>query len=138
MASSSRLSRLGVLTIYGGFGVVGALFYPFYAVAMIDRGLSAGELGLLTAATALVSSAVGPAWGHLADRVVGRRAGLAIGEISSAIGILLFAFGDLSAAIGGTILMAVAGNASNSSADALALGIARDGGPRFAVTRAVT
>jgi MFS family permease len=80
-----------VLTIYGGFGVVGAVFYPFYAVAMIDRGLSAGELGLLTAATALVSSAVGPAWGHLADRVVGRRAGLAIGEISSAIGILLFA-----------------------------------------------
>ncbi|MFZ9783027.1 MAG: MFS transporter, partial [Candidatus Limnocylindrus sp.] len=138
MASSSRLSRLGVLTIYGGFGVVGAVFYPFYAVAMIDRGLSAGELGLLTAATALVSSAVGPAWGHLADRVVGRRAGLAIGEISSAIGILLFAFGDLSAAIAGTLLMAIAGAASNSSADALALGIARDGGPRFAVTRAVT
>ena len=51
-----------MLTIYGGFGVVGAVFYPFYAVAMIDRGLSAGELGLLTAATALVSSAVGPAW----------------------------------------------------------------------------
>ena len=138
MANSSRLSRLGVLTIYGGFGVVGAVFYPFYAVAMIDRGLSAGELGLLTAATALVSSAVGPAWGHLADRVVGRRAGLAIGEISSAIGILLFAFGDLNAAIAGSLLMAIAGAASNSSADALALGIARDGGPRFAVTRAVT
>ena len=138
MASSPRLSRLGVLTIYGGFGVVGAVFYPFYAVAMIDRGLSAGELGLLTAATALVSSAVGPAWGHLADRVVGRRAGLAIGEISSAIGILLFAFGDLNAAIAGSLLMAIAGAASNSSADALALGIARDGGPRFAVTRAVT
>jgi MFS transporter, PPP family, 3-phenylpropionic acid transporter len=138
LASSSRLSRFGVLTIYGGFGVVGAVFYPFYAVAMIDRGLSAGELGLLTAATALVSSAVGPAWGHLADRVVGRRAGLAIGEISSAIGILLFAFGDLNAAIAGSLLMAIAGAASNSSADALALGIARDGGPRFAVTRAVT
>lgn len=138
MASSSRLSRFGVLTIYGGFGVVGAVFYPFYAVAMINRGLSAGELGLLTAATALVSSAVGPAWGHLADRVVGRRAGLAIGEISSAIGILLFAFGDLNAAIAGSLLMAIAGAASNSSADALALGIARDGGPRFAVTRAVT
>ena len=127
-----------MLTIYGGFGVVGAVFYPFYAVAMINRGLSAGELGLLTAATALVSSAVGPAWGHLADRVVGRRAGLAIGEISSAIGILLFAFGDLNAAIAGSLLMAIAGAASNSSADALALGIARDGGPRFAVTRAVT
>jgi PPP family 3-phenylpropionic acid transporter len=138
LASSSRLSRFGVLTIYGGFGVVGAVFYPFYAVAMINRGLSAGELGLLTAATALVSSAVGPAWGHLADRVVGRRAGLAIGEISSAIGILLFAFGDLNAAIAGSLLMAIAGAASNSSADALALGIARDGGPRFAVTRAVT
>lgn len=138
MASSSRLSRFGVLTIYGGFGVVGAIFYPFYAVAMINRGLSAGELGLLTAATALVSSAVGPAWGHLADRVVGRRAGLAIGEISSAIGILLFAFGDLNAAIAGSLLMAIAGSASNSSADALALGIARDGGPRFAMTRAVT
>lgn len=127
-----------MLTIYGGFGVVGAVFYPFYAVAMIDRGLSAGELGLLTAATALVSSAVGPAWGHLADRIVGRRAGLAIGEISSAIGILLFALGDLNAAIAGSLLMAIAGAASNSSADALALGIARDGGPRFAVTRAVT
>lgn len=127
-----------MLTIYGGFGVVGAIFYPFYAVAMINRGLSAGELGLLTAATALVSSAVGPAWGHLADRVVGRRAGLAIGEISSAIGILLFAFGDLNAAIAGSLLMAIAGSASNSSADALALGIARDGGPRFAMTRAVT
>ena len=138
MASSSRSARAGVLAIYGGFGIVGAVFYPFYAVAMINRGLSAGELGLLTAATALVSSAVGPAWGHLADRVVGRRAGLAIGEISSAIGILLFAFGDLNAAIAGSLLMAIAGAASNSSADALALGIARDGGPRFAVTRAVT
>jgi len=138
LASSSRSARAGVLAIYGGFGIVGAVFYPFYAVAMINRGLSAGELGLLTAATALVSSAVGPAWGHLADRVVGRRAGLAIGEISSAIGILLFAFGDLNAAIAGSLLMAIAGAASNSSADALALGIARDGGPRFAVTRAVT
>ena len=138
MASSSRSARLGVLTIYGGFGIVGAVFYPFYAVAMIDRGLTPGELGLLTAASALISAAIGPAWGHLADRVFGRRVGLAIGEISSAVGILVFAFGDLNTAILGTLLMAVAGTASNSSADALALGIARDGGPRYAVTRAVT
>ena len=138
MASSSRSARAGVLTIYGGFGIVGAVFYPFYAVAMINRGLTTGELGLLTAATALISAAIGPAWGHLADRVFGRRVGLAIGEVSSAIGILIFAFGDLNAAILGSLLMAIAGTASNSSADALALGIARDGGPRFAVTRAVT
>ncbi len=138
LASSSRTARAGVLTIYGGFGIVGAVFYPFYAVAMINRGLTTGELGLLTAATALISAAVGPAWGHLADRVFGRRVGLGIGEISSAIGILFFAFGDLNAAIAGSLLMAIAGTASNSSADALALGIARDGGPRFAVTRAVT
>lgn len=138
MASSSRSARAGVLTIYGGFGIVGAVFYPFYAVAMIHRGLTTGELGLLTAATALISAGVGPAWGHLADRVFGRRVGLAIGEVSSAIGILIFAFGDLNAAIIGSLLMAIAGTASNSSADALALGIARDGGPRFAVTRAVT
>ena len=40
---------------------------------------------------------------------------------SSAIGILLFAFGDLDAAIAGTLLMATAGSASSGSADALAL-----------------
>ncbi len=124
--------------MYAGFGIVGAVFYPFYAVAMINRGLTPEGLGLLTAASALLSAAIGPAWGHLADRVWGRKIALAIGESSSAIGILLFTFGDLPTAVAGSVLMAVAGSASSGSADALALSVARDGGPRYAVTRALT
>lgn len=124
--------------MYAGFGIVGAVFYPFYAVAMTNRGLTPEGLGLLTAASALLSAAIGPAWGHLADRVWGRKIALAIGESSSAIGILLFTFGDLPTAVAGSVLMAVAGSASSGSADALALSVARDGGPRYAVTRALT
>ena len=124
--------------MYAGFGIVGAVFYPFYAVVMTSRGLTPEGLGLLTAASALISAAIGPAWGHLADRVWGRKIALAIGESSSAIGILLFAFGDLPTAVAGSVLMAVAGSASSGSADALALSVARDGGLRYAVTRALT
>ena len=124
--------------MYAGFGIVGAVFYPFYAVTMTERGLSPEGLGLLTAASALVSAAIGPLWGHLADHVWGRKNALAIGESSSAIGILLFSFGDLPMSIAGSIVMAVAGSASSGSADALALSVARDGGLRYAVTRAIT
>ena len=138
MSRALARARGAVLSVYAGFGIIGAVYYPFYAVAMVSRGLSATGLGLLAAASALIGALISPAWGHLADRVFGRRLALAIGESSSAVGILLFAFGDLGAAIAGTLLMAIAGSASSGSADALALGIARDGGPRYAVTRAVT
>jgi len=59
-----------------------AAIAPFTAVIFQSRGVSTATIGVLAAIAALVATALVPAWGHLADVVIGRvdafRLGVAI------------------------------------------------------------
>jgi PPP family 3-phenylpropionic acid transporter len=79
------------------FGFVVAAFFPFVALFLDARGLSAGDIGLVLAAMAVARIAVNPVWGHLADTSLGRRRTLQIGSLgaaTAAVG-LFFAHGLL-------------------------------------------
>jgi PPP family 3-phenylpropionic acid transporter len=79
-----------VLFVLFGF-VVGA-FFPFIALFLDARGLSAGDIGFVLAAMALARIAVNPVWGHLADTRLGRRRTLQIGSAgAAAAAVALFA-----------------------------------------------
>ncbi len=72
-----------VLFILFGFAI--AAFFPFLALFLSDRGLSAGQIGVVIAAMALARVASGPLWGHVADTTIGRRATLRIGALGGAV-----------------------------------------------------
>ena len=76
------------------FGFVVASFFPFIALVLEDKGLSAGDIGVVLAAMALARIAVNPAWGHLADAVIGRRTTLQIGCLGAAIAAVGLFFAD--------------------------------------------
>jgi PPP family 3-phenylpropionic acid transporter len=67
------------------FGFVVAAFFPFIALFLDARGLSAGDIGFVLAAMALARIAVNPVWGHIADTSLGRRRALQIGSLGAAV-----------------------------------------------------
>lgn len=78
--------------IYVAIGLSTASVAPFVPVILKGRGLDPATVGLVAALGALASTVVVPAWGHLADALVGRarafRIGLLIGA-GIAAGLLL-------------------------------------------------
>lgn len=76
--------RLIVLAL----GVALGAFYPFVSVLLRERGLSAGEIGLITSIGAIGFSLAVPAWGHLADVRLGRPRTLQICAIGGAAAVL--------------------------------------------------
>lgn len=76
------------------FGFVVAAFFPFVALFLDARGLSAGDIGLVLAAMALARIAVNPLWGHLADTTLGRRRTLQIGSLGAAVAAIGLFFAD--------------------------------------------
>lgn len=58
------------------FGAALGAFYPFVAVILAARGFGPAEIGLVTAAASVAFTVAVPAWGHLADVVVGRAGAL--------------------------------------------------------------
>jgi PPP family 3-phenylpropionic acid transporter len=67
------------------FGFVIAAFFPFLAVYLDDRGLSASQIGFVLAAMALARIVSNPVWGHEADTRIGRLRALQIGTIGSGL-----------------------------------------------------
>ena len=65
------------------FGFVIAAFFPFFAIYLQGRGLSADEIGVVIAATALARIVANPLWGHYADTRIGRLTALQIGTIGA-------------------------------------------------------
>lgn len=70
-------------------GAALAVFYPFVSVILSGRGASTTEIGLVTAASATAFSLAVPAWGHVADVILGRRRALAAAAIGAAAFVLL-------------------------------------------------
>lgn len=98
VASAETANGLTVSTpwtlrgIYIANGLAVASISPFVPVMLKERGLDPATIGVVAALAALSSIVIVPAWGHLADAVVGRarafRIGLAIAG-GSAVGLLL-------------------------------------------------
>ena len=65
--------------LFLGTGAWTAAVAPFVVVILRSHGLDTVTIGLLSALSALVAALVVPAWGHLADVLVGRAHALGIG-----------------------------------------------------------
>jgi PPP family 3-phenylpropionic acid transporter len=67
------------------FGFVIAAFFPFFAIYLQGRGLSADEIGIVIAATALARIVGNPIWGHYADTRIGRLTAFQVGTIGAGL-----------------------------------------------------
>jgi MFS transporter, PPP family, 3-phenylpropionic acid transporter len=73
--------------LYLSIGTWTASIAPFSAVILHSRGIDTVTIGLLSALAALAATVLVPAWGHLADVLVGRafafRIGVAVAALTS-------------------------------------------------------
>lgn len=72
------------------FGAALGAFYPFVAVILAARGFSPAEIGIVTAAASVAFTVAVPAWGHLADVVVGRTGALRLAAFGCALALVGF------------------------------------------------
>ena len=66
------------------FGLVIAAFFPFLAIYLDARGITAGQIGLVILVMALGRVIFLPLWGHVADTTLGRVAVLRWGTLGTA------------------------------------------------------
>jgi Major Facilitator Superfamily. len=75
--------------LYLAIGTWTASIAPFSAVILHSRGIDTVTIGLLSALAALAATVLVPAWGHLADVLVGRafafRIGVAIASLAAIV-----------------------------------------------------
>ena len=76
------------------FGLVIAALFPFFAIYLRDKGLSADQIGLVLAAMAVMRMFLLPAWGHIADTSIGRLTALQIGAAGAGLAAVFLAFAD--------------------------------------------
>jgi PPP family 3-phenylpropionic acid transporter len=69
-------------------GMSMGVFFPFAAVILSTRGFSPAEIGLIQALSSAAFTVAVPAWGHLADVVLGRRNALVISALTGATAVL--------------------------------------------------
>jgi MFS transporter, PPP family, 3-phenylpropionic acid transporter len=67
------------------FGFVVAAFFPFLAIYLQGRGLTADQIGIVIAVMAFARIVANPVWGHYADTRIGRLVALQVGTIGAAI-----------------------------------------------------
>jgi PPP family 3-phenylpropionic acid transporter len=116
----SPATSLQVLFIL--FGIAIAAFFPFFALFLNGRGLSAGEIGVVIATTAVARVLCNPVWGHLSDSTLGRRRALQIGTLGSAIAAFgLFFTSSLGSILVVVFVFATMSAATGPNVDALAL-----------------
>ncbi len=108
--------------LFVGFGLVIAAFFPFIALFLKDRGLSASEIGAVLALTAFARVVSNPIWGHLADTTLGRRTALQLGAFGAAVaaGFLGLAHGFVPITLAGAALAGFMVS-TGSNIDAVAL-----------------
>jgi PPP family 3-phenylpropionic acid transporter len=96
-------SLLRVRALFCLIGFAEAAFVPFLPLLLRDRGLDAQAIGAVLALIAAVGFAAGPAWGYVADRVLGRERTLALCLAGTVAGALLLGFSH------STVSLAIAG-----------------------------
>lgn len=104
------------------FGVTIAAFFPFLALFLSARGLSAGQIGVVIAAMAVARTVANPVWGHVADTTLGRRTTLQIGAFGAAASALtLFAVDGYAAIVVIGFVFAAFSTTTGPNMDAIAL-----------------
>ena len=78
-----------IRAVFLASGASQGVFLPFTAVILAVRGFSAAEIGVIAAIQAAAFTIAVPAWGHLADVVLGRRNALTISALAAAGAVLL-------------------------------------------------
>jgi PPP family 3-phenylpropionic acid transporter len=78
-----------IRAVFLASGASQGVFLPFTAVILAVRGFSAAEIGVIAAIQAAAFTIAVPAWGHLADVVLGRRNALAISALTAGGAVLL-------------------------------------------------
>jgi len=81
------MRALRVLFLLNGAAL--GVFYPFISVILADRGVPPAGIGIVMAASAAAFSIAVPAWGHIADVMLGRRRALAVSALGGAVFVLL-------------------------------------------------
>jgi PPP family 3-phenylpropionic acid transporter len=76
-------------TVFFLNGAALGVFYPFIAVILASRGVPPAGIGLVTAASSAAFTLAVPAWGHVADVILGRRRALAVSAAGAALFVLL-------------------------------------------------
>ncbi len=104
------------------FGIVIAVFFPFLSLFLDDKGLTAGQIGIVIAGMAVARLLLTPVWGHLADTTIGRRRALQIGAVGGALlGLALFAVGTYPAIVATAFVLAGVSASIAPNVDAIAL-----------------
>jgi len=104
------------------FGIAIAAFFPFFALFLNGRGLSAGQIGVVIATTAVARVLSNPVWGHVSDSTLGRRRALQIGTFGSAVAAFaLFFTSSLGSILVVVFVFAAMSAATGPNIDALAL-----------------
>lgn len=121
--TSSRVRpEVAVQGMFLLLGVVIASFFPFFALFLSERGLSAGRIGTVIAAMAVARIVANPVWGHLADTSIGRRTAFQIGAAGAAASaIVLFLVEDYPAILATGFVFAVFSTTAGPNADAIVL-----------------
>jgi PPP family 3-phenylpropionic acid transporter len=132
MAAATRVAAF--LGAYFAANATGAFMPLWFA----DRGLSAGSIGQVLGAAALLRVLAGPGWGNVADRL-GRRRPVLLFAAAAASG---FAIAYIAASGFLPLLLitsaqGIASSAINPLADSLALALAREGRIEYGPVRAV-
>ncbi len=70
-------------------GAALGVFYPFISVILADRDVPPAWIGIVMAASSAAFTIAVPAWGHIADVILGRRRALAVSALGAAVFVLL-------------------------------------------------
>lgn len=105
------------------FGIGAAAFFPFFSLFLKDRGFDPGDIGLVVGVMALGRIATNSVWGHVADRVLGRRDTLRLSLLATVVTAfaLSLAGGSLGWVLVTAFLLAASSCAIGPSIDAIAL-----------------
>ncbi|HEX5826876.1 MAG TPA: MFS transporter, partial [Candidatus Limnocylindrales bacterium] len=130
------MTRIRLLYLLSGLAV--ASFAPFASVILADRGFDATAIGLVYAVTCLVYIVAVPAWGHLADVVLGRSRALRVAMLASGGLLLLFVL-PLPLPLLGLVYVgyAICFGAAGPLSDALAVNALQDPGRQYGQVRAL-
>jgi MFS family permease len=130
------MARIRLLYLLHGLAV--AAFAPFASVILSDRGFDPAAIGLVFAVTCLVYVLAVPAWGHLADVVLGRSRALRLSMLGAAVALVVFA-APLALPLLGLVYVAYAAfyGASGPLSDALAVNALKDPARQYGQVRAL-
>ena len=130
------MARIRLLFLLNGAAI--AVFGPFAAVILADRGFSPAEIGLLAALTSLAYVVSVSAWGHLGDVVLGRARALRYAVLGAAGMLAIFTLPLPPVAIGLAFVgYSACYGAVGPLSDALAVNGMRDPGRQYGPVRAV-